>query len=136
MFEQKAWQALTYVGLAERGHELAANLAHGQQRLVELARALVAEPKVLLLDEPAAGLNDSETASLVVLLQRLKSQGSTILLVEHDMSLVTKVADNLTVLNFGHRIAQGPVQQVLSDPAVLEAFLGREEGEEVAEAGS
>ncbi len=136
MFEQKAWQALTYVGLAERGYELAANLAHGQQRLVELARALVAEPKVLLLDEPAAGLNDSETASLVVLLQRLKSQGSTILLVEHDMSLVTKVADNLTVLNFGHRISQGPVQQVLSDPAVLEAFLGREEGEEVAEAGS
>ncbi|MCF8565582.1 branched-chain amino acid ABC transporter ATP-binding protein/permease [Alicyclobacillus tolerans] len=135
-FEEKAWKAIIYVGLADRAFELAENLPHGQQKLVELARALVAEPKVLLLDEPAAGLNDTETANLIQLLQRLKSQHVTILLIEHDMALVTKVADKLTVLSFGQRIAVGPVQEVLAEPVVLEAFLGRDkEEDQVVEAG-
>lgn len=129
-FEEKAWEAIAYVGLSERAFEFADNLPHGQQKLVELARALVAEPKVLLLDEPAAGLNDTETANLIQLLQRLKSEGVTILLIEHDMALVTKVADKLTVLNFGQRIAEGSVQKVLEEPVVLEAFLGRDKEEE------
>nr|WP_275107248.1 branched-chain amino acid ABC transporter ATP-binding protein/permease [Sulfobacillus harzensis] len=135
-FEIRAMEALNFVGLSELALRPAVSLAHGQQRLVELARALVAEPTVLLLDEPAAGLNDTETANLLAVLNRLKSQGTTILLIEHDMALVTKLADRLTVLNFGRKIAQGSVEEVLKDPLVLEAFLGQDKEEEHAEAGS
>ncbi|MCL8208107.1 MAG: branched-chain amino acid ABC transporter ATP-binding protein/permease [Actinomycetia bacterium] len=124
---QWAWHALHYVGLADRAFDQARNLAHGQQRLVELARALVSRPKVLLLDEPAAGLNDAETQMLVGLLRQLVAQGTTLLLIEHDMNLVTKVATHVTVLNFGQRIADGTVHEVLNQPQVIEAFLGREE---------
>jgi branched-chain amino acid transport system permease protein len=124
---QWAWHALHYVGLADRAFEQARNLAHGQQRLVELARALASRPKVLLLDEPAAGLNDAETQTLVSLLRQLVAQGTTLLLIEHDMNLVTKVASHVTVLNFGQRIADGTVHEVLNQPQVIEAFLGREE---------
>lgn len=94
---------------------------------MELARALVSRPKVLLLDEPAAGLNDAETQMLVGLLRQLVAQGTTLLLIEHDMNLVTKVATHVTVLNFGQRIADGTVHEVLNQPQVIEAFLGREE---------
>jgi branched-chain amino acid transport system ATP-binding protein/branched-chain amino acid transport system permease protein len=125
---EKALEALAFVGLRGKEFAEAKSLPYGQQRLLELARALVSEPKLLLLDEPAAGLNAAETEVLVELLFQICDRGITILLVEHDMSLVMNVSDHITVLNFGKKIAEGAAEAIEKNQEVIDAYLGTEVG--------
>ncbi|GGI81060.1 branched-chain amino acid ABC transporter ATP-binding protein/permease [Deinococcus wulumuqiensis] len=122
--QQLALTQLERVGLREQAYEQAGNLALGQQRLLEIARALVADPSFLLLDEPAAGLRFGEKQDLSALLKKLRSEGVTILIVEHDMDLVMNLVDRLVVMNSGQELAQGSPEQVRGNPAVREAYLG------------
>jgi branched-chain amino acid transport system ATP-binding protein len=122
---EPALAALADVGLAERGHMLAGELAHGEKRALELAIALAMEPKVLLLDEPMAGTGREETARLIALLRRLKGRFS-IVLVEHDMTAVFALADRISVLLYGRILASGPPATVRADPRVVAAYLGDE----------
>ena len=121
----RALSALHFVGLADKADAIVRSLPYGHQRLVEIARALAGHPKLLLLDEPAAGLNQTEKMELVELLRRLRSgHGLTIFLIDHDMGLVEKISDRITVLNFGKKIAEGAPQEVLRHPEVIAAYLG------------
>ena len=123
---QKALAALEFVGLRGKEFAEAKSLPYGRQRLLELARALVSDPQLLLLDEPAAGLNAAETEELLELLFQIRDHGITILLVEHDMSLVMNVSDQITVLNFGKKIAEGPAEAIQKNQEVIDAYLGTE----------
>jgi branched-chain amino acid transport system permease protein len=122
----RAMSALTFVGLGGRANELISSFSYGHQRLIEIARALAANPTLLLLDEPAAGLNSSEKLELHELLKRIAAQGLTILIIDHDMTLVSEAAQHITVLNFGRRIADGESLAVLRHPDVVSAYLGTE----------
>ena len=122
----RAMSALTFVGLGTRANELISGFSYGHQRLIEIARALAANPTLLLLDEPAAGLNSSEKLELHELLKRIAAQGLTILIIDHDMTLVSEAAQHITVLNFGRRIADGESMAVLRHPDVVSAYLGTE----------
>jgi branched-chain amino acid transport system ATP-binding protein len=124
----KARSLLQFVGLEHAAPLLPGVLSFGNQRLVELARALMADPALLLLDEPASGLNDTEVEGFMELLTGLRSQGITILLVEHNMKLVMRISDEIVVLDFGRRIADGPPSEILADPEVIAAYLGSEDG--------
>jgi branched-chain amino acid transport system permease protein len=122
----RAMSALTFVGLGPRANELISSFSYGHQRLIEIARALAANPTLLLLDEPAAGLNSTEKLDLHELLKRIAAQGLTILIIDHDMTLVSEAAQHITVLNFGRRIADGESMAVLRHPDVVSAYLGTE----------
>ncbi len=121
---QLAHELLAFVGLADRASVRASSLAYGDQRRLEIARALAAEPALLLLDEPAAGMNPTETDALVKLLHEVRDRGVTLLLIEHDMNLVMSISDRITVLNFGTHIAEGAAAEVSQNPDVITAYLG------------
>lgn len=123
---ERARAALAFVGLEARAQELVTSFSYGHQRLIEIARALAGNPTLLLLDEPAAGLNSTEKLELRDLLKRIAAKGLTILIIDHDMTLVTEVAEHITVLNFGRRIADGVAAEVLVQPDVVAAYLGSE----------
>ena len=121
----RAKEILDIVGLLDERNNLSCNLPYGKQRKLEIARALATNPKLLLLDEPAAGMNPQETAELMDTIRFVRDKfDMTILLIEHDMSLVSGICDELTVLNFGQTLAEGETSAVLSDPAVVKAYLG------------
>ena len=130
-----AHDLLAFVGLEASARMPAAALTYGQQRLLEVARAMAANPRLLLLDEPAAGLNAVETEHLAGVIRALIGRGITVLLIEHDVNLVMRVASRIVVLDFGRKIAEGTPQEVRNDPAVLDAYLGGVEiGAEAAHA--
>jgi ABC-type branched-subunit amino acid transport system ATPase component len=122
----EALTCLQLVGLERLAALRAGSLPYGKKRLLELARAMASHPELLLLDEPAAGLNTEETAVLAGMITRIKGMGITVVLVEHDMSLVMSISDHILVLNFGRRLAEGPPHEIRRDPRVIEAYLGEE----------
>jgi branched-chain amino acid transport system ATP-binding protein len=123
----RAMELLRFMGIHRRADELAANLSYGDQRRLEIARAMATNPKLICLDEPAAGFNPAEKAKLMELIKKVRDQGYTVLLIEHDMRLVMGVTDRIVVLEFGRKIAEGTPAEIRDNPAVIAAYLGVDE---------
>jgi branched-chain amino acid transport system ATP-binding protein len=124
---ERAYELLDFVGVSGRADELAENLSYGDQRRLEIARAMATNPKLLCLDEPAAGFNPAEKQRLMELIRKVRDQGVTVLLIEHDMRLVMGVTDRIVVLEFGRKIAEGIPAEIRDNPAVIAAYLGVDE---------
>jgi branched-chain amino acid transport system ATP-binding protein len=124
--EEKAREILDFFHLETKGHWPAAGLSYGDQKRIEMARALASKPDLVLLDEPVAGLNMTETREIADLICRVRSQGISVLLVEHDMNLVMGISEKIVVLNYGQKIAEGSPEAIQKDPQVLTAYLGTE----------
>jgi branched-chain amino acid transport system ATP-binding protein len=129
--EGRAWrraeEELAFVGLSDLADSPAGGLAYGQQRRLEIARALATDPKLLCLDEPAAGMNETESAQLIDLVRRIQQRGITVLIIEHDMHVVMNLCDRIAVLNFGKKLAEGTPAAIRANPDVIEAYLGRDD---------
>jgi branched-chain amino acid transport system ATP-binding protein len=123
----RAMELLRFMGIHRHADELASNLSYGDQRRLEIARAMATEPKLICLDEPAAGFNPAEKAQLMELIRKVRDQGYTVLLIEHDMRLVMGVTDRIVVLEFGRKIAEGKPHEIRDNPAVIAAYLGVDE---------
>ena len=123
--EEHALAALEFVGIMDRADELAKSLPYGDQKLLEIARAMATGPRMILLDEPAAGLNSSESADLVRLIRKIRSDGVTVMLIEHDMKVVMNISERIIVLDHGVLISTGTPEQVRNDRRVIDAYLGK-----------
>jgi branched-chain amino acid transport system ATP-binding protein len=136
VIRSRAMEFLDFVGLAERARVDALSMPFGLQRHVEIARAMALEPTVLLLDEPAGGLNPGETEALAGLINKIRDRGVTVVLIEHDMNLVMNISDRIVVLNYGQKIAEGTADEIQRNEAVIEAYLGRPASEQTQQSAS
>lgn len=127
---KQALAELDFVGLSAHANTRADGLSYGNQRLLEIARALATRPKLLILDEPAGGMNEQETDALIAIIARIKARGITVLLIEHDMSLVMQACEKLVVIEYGRKIAEGVPEEIKNNKRVIEAYLGVEDGED------
>lgn len=127
---EKSKEVLEFVGMGAEADVSASSLPYGKKRILEIARALASEPKIIMLDEPCAGMNNTETDELLQTIYKIRDSGVTILLVEHDMKFVMQVADQITVLDHGMKISEGEPEKIMKDPLVIEAYLGKEDMDE------